>query len=255
MEKNVLRFDGIAQQYASYRERYAPEILLPRLRNWCGLTPEWTIADIGAGTGMLSDVFLAHGNRVIAVEPNPGMRAMCAELHAEELRLKIVDGTGEAIGLGDSSVEMVAVGRALHWFDVPRAMAEFRRILTPDGWVVIVAFGRSQTGREENTAFEEFLHERAVNKVDMHAALAVYKSVGDHVPRGFHHEEIHGTMSFPWNELLGIALSLSSAPRIDDERYPQYEQGLRAYFAHYAVDGVVSLDTRYWISAGRFNVA
>lgn len=253
MEKNVHRFDGLAQQYANYRERYAPEILLPRLRDWCGLTPEWTIADVGAGTGMLGDVFLANGNNVIAIEPNPGMRALCAELHAADTRLEIIDGTSEATGLAGHSVEMVAVGRALHWFDVPRAMAEFRRTLKPDGWVAIVAFGRSHLGREENTAFEGFLHERSVDKVDVSSALAVYKSVSDHVPRAFHHEEIHGTMALPWDELLGLALSLSSAPRVGDERYPRFVEGLRDYFTHYAVNGVVTLDTRYWINVGRFN--
>lgn len=254
MEKNVHRFDGLAQQYANYREPYAPEVLLPRLRDWCGLTPEWTIADIGAGTGMLGDVFLANGNRVIAVEPNLGMRAMCAELHAGDTRLEIVDGTSETTGLADHSVEMIAVGRALHWFDVPRAMAEFRRILKPDGWVAIVAFGRSHTGREENTAFEQLLRERAVDRVDMRVALSIYENVSGHIPRDFHHEEIRDTMAFGWDELLGMALSLSPAPRVGDERYPQFVESLREYFARYAVDGVVTVDTRYWINAGRFNM-
>ena len=154
MTEHVQRFDGRAVEYARYREQYDPEILLPLFREWCGLRPEWTVADIGAGTGMLSDVFLANGNCVIAVEPNAGMRAMCAELHSGNAQLTLVDGTAEATGLADGSVEMVAAGRALHWFDVERAMEEFRRILRPDGWVVIVAFGRMQTGREENVAFE-----------------------------------------------------------------------------------------------------
>src|SRR5579875_1592234 len=255
MEKHVHRFDGLAEKYATYRERYAPEVLLPRLCDWCGLTPEWTVADIGAGTGMLGDVFLANGNRVVAVEPNPDMRAMCARLHAADARLRIVDGTSETTGLADRSVEMIAVGSALHWFDVPRAMAEFRRILKPGGWVAIVAFGRSQHGREENEAFEQFLCERAVNKMDLRASLSVYENVGSHIPRDFHHEEIRGTMAFPWDELLGMALSLSSAPRAGDERYPQFVEGLREYFARYAVHGVVTLDTRYWINVGRFNVA
>ncbi len=81
--RNVQRFAGKAIAYAQYRERYAPEILLPRLHAWCGLTPDWTVADVGAGTGMLSDVFLANGNHVFAVEPNDDMRQMCADLHRD----------------------------------------------------------------------------------------------------------------------------------------------------------------------------
>ena len=30
-------------------------------------------------------------------------------------------------------------------------MAEFRRILKPDGWVAIIAFGRTEEGHEEKT--------------------------------------------------------------------------------------------------------
>ena len=129
MEKNVHRFDGRASEYARYRERYAPEVLLPRLREWCRLTSDWTVADVGAGTGMLSDVFIANGNRVIAVEPNAEMRRMCVSLHEGLSRFEVVDGTAEATGLADSSVEMVVAGRAFHWFDIERATAEFRRIL------------------------------------------------------------------------------------------------------------------------------
>lgn len=253
MEKNVHRFDGLAQTYANYRERYAPEIVLSRLRDWCGLTPKWTIADIGAGTGMLADVFLANGNRVLAVEPNAGMRRMCAELHAGDARLTMVDGTAEVTGIADGSAEMVAVGRALHWFDVPRAMEEFRRILKPDGWVAIVAFGRSMEGREENAEFEKVLGERVAQKVDIGAVRKIYDKVREILPQDFRHEEIHGTMTLTWDELYGMAMSMSSAPRPGDVLHVPFEQGFREYFEHYAVGGVVTLDTRYWINVGRFS--
>lgn len=251
MEKNVLRFDGRAVAYAQYRERYAPEILLPRLREWCGLAPEWTIADVGAGTGMLSDVFLANGNRVIAVEPNAEMREMCLSLHDDVPGLEVVDGTAEGTGLRDASVEMVTAGRALHWFDLDRAMAEFRRILKPDGWVASIAFGRSETGREENEAFEQLLRERATDHRDTHAGYEVYRRIGTYLVRDFHHEQIRGAMSLGWDALYGMTMSLSHAPRVGDARYPAFEQGLREYFDRYAVEGEVTLETRYWINVGR----
>src|ERR1700761_4051618 len=99
MAGNTERFTGRVAEYARYRERYDPQVVLPLLREWCGLTPEWTVADVGAGTGMLAEVFLANGNRVIAVEPNAEMRAACARELANEPRLEIVAGTGEATGL------------------------------------------------------------------------------------------------------------------------------------------------------------
>src|SRR5690349_21932006 len=37
--------------------------------------PQWVVADIGSGTGLLTKIFLENGNRVFAVEPNAAMRA------------------------------------------------------------------------------------------------------------------------------------------------------------------------------------
>src|ERR1700749_1902662 len=99
MRSTVKRFDGRAADYDHYRERYdANEILAP-LRDWCGLTPKGLIADVGAGTEMLSDVFLSNGNRVIAIEPNAEMRNACAQLQVDEPRLEIREGTAEATRL------------------------------------------------------------------------------------------------------------------------------------------------------------
>ncbi|HEY8996317.1 MAG TPA: methyltransferase domain-containing protein, partial [Edaphobacter sp.] len=106
----VRRFDGKVADYDQYRERYSPDVLLPILRERCRLSPEWLIADIGAGTGMLSDVFLASGNQVVAVEPNTEMRQACGELHRGML-LQVVEGTAENTGLATASVDMVTAGR------------------------------------------------------------------------------------------------------------------------------------------------
>ena len=127
--------------------------MLAPLRDWCGLTPDWLVADVGAGTGMLSDVFLANGNRVIAIEPNAEMRAACARLHASEPTAGDARRHRRGNGLADASVDLVCSGRALHWFDLEAAMREFQRVVRPGGWVVSVAAGRTEFGREENEAF------------------------------------------------------------------------------------------------------
>lgn len=251
MVENAARFSGRVEEYERYRERYDPEVVLPLLREWCGLTAQWVVADVGAGTGMLADVFLANGNSVIAVEPNDEMREACVRSH-EGATLRVVDGTAEATGLADASVEMVSVGRALHWFDVEKAFAEFRRVLKPGGWVVVVAFGRDDGGSEENLALEEllegFMPERHRKK-----GYEVYGRVGEAFAGGeFHHAEVRGAMRLTWEEFLGLAVSLSHSPLPGSEGYAEFEAALREFFGKYAVDGVVTLGTRYWINAGRW---
>jgi SAM-dependent methyltransferase len=253
MQSNVERFDGRAADYDLYRERYdASEILAP-LRDWCGLTSDWLIADVGAGTGMLSDVFLANGNRVIAIEPNAGMRAACAHLHAGQPLLEIREGAAEATGLADASIDLVCSGRALHWFDLEVAMREFRRVVRPGGWVVSVAAGRTEFGREENEAFVrvlELFSASAKERLEAYSAYTRMKIFFD--DSDFHHYERGGELRMDWPHLRGMALSLSHTPRVGDPRFPEFEHALKEFFDRYEKNGIVTWETRCWLNAGRF---
>ncbi|MBB5056730.1 SAM-dependent methyltransferase [Granulicella aggregans] len=250
---NTEKFTGRVSAYVAYRERYDPEIVLPILRDSCSLKPGWTIADIGAGTGMLSDIFLANGNRVLAIEPNAEMREACLELHPANSALSIINGTAEATGLPDASVEAVAVGRALHWFDLEATILEFRRILKPSGWVIIIAFGRSKEGREENIAYEDFLRPYTRDGEGTRVSYAVYQRLKDLFPNGeFHQKDIPGEMSLDWQSLRGLTLSLSHAPLPGTPEFAPFEASLIRYFDKYQHNGKVTLTTRYWINAARF---
>jgi SAM-dependent methyltransferase len=254
MEQNVTRFSGRAIEYDRYRERYDPSIVLPLLREWCSLTPLWSIADIGAGTGMLADVFLANGNHVVAIEPNADMREMCAQLHPSDTSLEIREGTAEGTGLADASIDMVSVGRAMHWFDPERSMREVRRILKPQGWMSVVAFGRTEAGREENVAFEKMLSTSKPTHESTHAGYAVYSRLKSFFEGGeFHHQEILGEMKFDWASLRGMTMSLSHAPLASSPQFSEFERLLSEYFDRYAKYGILTLETRYWINAGRFD--
>lgn len=252
MSNATQRFNGRTADYDQYRERYDAAILLPRLCTWCGLTPQWAIADMGAGTGMLGDIFLAHGNLVHAVEPNAEMRAACSRLHAGNQRLQVVAGTAEASTLPDQSMDLICMGRSLHWFDVDLAMAEFRRILRPDGWVVSVAYGRDREGSEANLAVEDLLRSFTRDRVDHQVAYAKYARLQEFLVRDYHFEELVGSMELTAEELFGLLRSLSHTPLPDDLRFPDFERQTREIFAHHAVSGKIALATRYWINAGRF---
>lgn len=250
--ESIRRFDGKALDYDRFRERYSPKSVLPILRSICGLTRDWTVADVGAGTGMLSDIFLSNGNRTLAIEPNPGMREMCQRIHQDNPLLHVIDGTAEATGVASSSIDLVTAGRAMHWFERERAFAEFRRILKPEGWVAIIALGRTEAGRAENVEFENVLREFSKDHADTHAGYEVYRNLNAYLPRDFHHEEILGTMMLDWENLLGMTLSLSHSPNIDQPRYTAFEKSLRFFFDRFAKDGHIKLETRYWINIGRF---
>jgi SAM-dependent methyltransferase len=44
-----------------------------------------------------------------------------------------LEGAAESLPLDDGAADAIVAGQAFHWFDGPTALAEFRRVLRPDG--------------------------------------------------------------------------------------------------------------------------
>jgi SAM-dependent methyltransferase len=122
-------FQAGAAAYERGRPGY-PREAIEWLRRELGLRRGRTVVDVGAGTGKLTRELVASGADVVAVEPVPGMRELLMQAVPAA---RALDGTAEALPLGEESVDAIAVAQAFHWFDVPRALAEFHRVLRPAG--------------------------------------------------------------------------------------------------------------------------
>ena len=122
--KPTERFSSRVDSYRQHRPGYPGEIV-DLLTREGGLRAESVVADVAAGTGLLSEIFLKSGYRVTAVEPNAAMREACEQLAAEYPKLTCIAGTAEATGLADGSADLITVGQAMHWFDLKLARAEF----------------------------------------------------------------------------------------------------------------------------------
>ena len=131
------RFSNRVADYVRYRPGY-PSAVRDLLRAECGLRSGHVIADIGSGTGFLSEIFLKNGNRVFGVEPNQEMRKAGEEYLAEYDNFTSINGSAEATTLENACVDFVVCGQAFHWFDPVATRREFFRILKLDGWVVVV---------------------------------------------------------------------------------------------------------------------
>jgi len=118
-----------ATDYDELRPTYAPEAIC-WVADRARLESGSLVVDLAAGTGQLSRRLVRLGVRVVAVEPAANMRAVLA---ANLPDVTAVPGAAEAIPLGDSEADAVAVGNAFHHFDAEDAFTEIRRVLRPGG--------------------------------------------------------------------------------------------------------------------------
>lgn len=208
----------------------------------CGLTPDSVIADIGSGTGFLSRLFLENGNRVLGVEPNREMREAGEQFLAKYPSFTSVEGTAEVTTLPSHMIDMVTAGQAAHWFDPPRARAEFVRILKSGGWTVLVWNERrtdstpflrdyEQLLLTYGTDYEAVRHERTTDNLGTFFA-----------PTGFQVRTLEKVQEFDYAGVEGRLLSSSYAPMAGDPSHPAMLQELRKIFDRHQVGGRVRME-------------
>ena len=240
MSDSYERYSRVVENYIRYRPRY-PHSIIDLLQAECELSPDSIIADIGSGTGLLSQVLLKNGNPVFAVEPNQEMREAARDLLAEYQTLTSVDGTAEASNLASDSVDMITVAQAFHWFDRETCRPEFLRILKPGGYLVLVWNLFRADGSDFMKDFEAFWLDY-VNPGEMFHSRQRPAYV-DEFYKAVPVQEI-GLDNFQvcdFDAFQGRILSASRAVKEDDERYPQMLEALKSLFDKHQVDARVTI--------------
>jgi SAM-dependent methyltransferase len=235
------RFSNRAMDYARYRPAY-PLALLDLLAEECGLRPAHVIADIGSGTGLLSKLFLDHGNSLYGVEPNSEMRAGGEEFLRGHPNFTSINGSAEATTLANSSVDFVAAGQAFHWFDPIPARREFLRILKPGGFVIIAwndrRISESRFGREYEDLLVRYGTDYVRVKEAYPEARAMQSFFGD---CKFQSRELPNLQEFDFEGLSGRLRSSSYAPQEGHANYAPMMDALEKLFASNQVHGRVRM--------------
>jgi len=249
--KSTERFSSRVDNYASYRPDYPPAVL-GLFRNECQLTPASVIADIGSGTGILSELFLKNGNIVLGVEPNRPMRQAAERLLAAHSRFQSITGTAEATSLPDRSVDMITAGQAFHWFDPDKARVEFKRILRPHGWVALLWNVRDTTASAFARAYEDLLLSFGTDYKEVSHKHADPGSISRLFgSSGFKQARFPNRQECDFAGLQGRLLSSSYIPDSGDERHPPMMNELKQIFESHATAGQVAFDYETQVFYGR----
>jgi ArsR family transcriptional regulator len=146
-------FDSVGPEWDALRKVFHDDAL--RARALGHLVPsDWTVADVGTGTGILAAELARLGLRVIGVDHSPRMlEAARAKLAAEGLTLEggragsieLRGGDAAALPLADAEVDAALAHMVLHYLPAPAdAIREMARVVRPGGTVVVVDFVRHE---------------------------------------------------------------------------------------------------------------
>jgi len=237
------RFTERAADYVKYRPTY-PAAAIDAILEGLGPPDKLVAADVGAGTGISSRLLADRGVRVIAVEPNTGMRQSAAAHPRVEWR----EGTGEETGLDAGAVDLVLCAQAFHWVRQDEATREFARILKPRGRMALMWNERDRSsavmtgyrdairsvGGEHPAELREF-DPGVVNRVGLFSGMKML--------------EWPSTQRLDESGLIGRAMSASYMPKEPDQ-VELVTQLLKELFARFREpDGMVTLHymTRVWM--------
>jgi len=133
------------------REGFFSEAVRNKAFSTAGVQKGKIAADIGAGTGFITEGLIRNGLKVIAVDQS---EAMLAEMRRKFARVEGIDyclGKAEKLPIPDEAVDYTFANMYLHHVKLPlKAIKEMVRILKPGGKLVI-------TDMDEHTF--EFLRE------------------------------------------------------------------------------------------------
>src|SRR5215208_1921007 len=173
-------FSKQSQLYAQYRPKYPGEIYA----YLASIAPENSLAwDCGTGNGQAAIGLAKYFDKVFAtdasaeqisrVHPQPNV-----EYHVEP---------AEHVSLKDSSVDLVTVAVAIHWFNFDEFYREVKRVLKPNGIHAACTYNAVEVSPEIDSLVRQYY----------------YEILSGYWPERIHYlEEEYKTIPFPFEEII-----------------------------------------------------
>lgn len=118
-------FEGVADEYDATRPHY-PSALVSCFPPLSGRN----VVELGAGTGLATELLLGAGARVLATDIGP---RMLARLRARFPGVPTLLARAEALPFATDSADLVCGAQMWHWVDQNLGIPEVRRVLRPGG--------------------------------------------------------------------------------------------------------------------------
>jgi ubiquinone/menaquinone biosynthesis C-methylase UbiE len=221
---------------------------LQALKDIAGGIAAASVLDLGCGGGHVSFAVAPFAASVIACDPSSPMLGVVAAAAAERGLSNIVtqQAQAEALPFPDASFDLVITRfSAHHWFDVPAGLREARRVLRPDGVLVVIDVVAPEHPLHDTTMqavelLRDASHVRDYRVSEWNAMLAAAGFAAEHVNSWklkMVFDDWTARMRTPAERIVAIRSLFESAP-----------EETRAYFA-------VEADYSFTIDAALFRAA
>lgn len=223
------RFSGRVENYVRFRPGYPPGVI-EWLQGVTALSQNSVVADVGAGTGISSRLFLDAGCEVFAVEPNTEMREAGLHQLGSHRSFHAINGTAEATTMDAQSVDLIACAQAFHWFRRQQARLEFSRILKPGGHVLLMWNERELDSTPFLRGYESLLLRFATDYSQVRHENITDSDLGQFLGPDFRTASFANEQWFDFDGLKGRLLSCSYAPEHGHEGHEEMLVELRRIF-------------------------
>ena len=131
-------FNQVAGEWDRMRTNFYSENVREKAFEVAGVKAGQIAADVGAGTGFITEGLLRRGLKVIAVDQSEPMLLKMKSKFAGFDEVDYLKGEAEDLPLPDGTVEYVFANMYLHHVETPpEAIGEMARILKPEGRLTV----------------------------------------------------------------------------------------------------------------------
>lgn len=248
MEDSTKRFSDRVENYKRFRPSYPHEAIEYLFREF-DIPADAVVADVGSGTGILTELLLPRVSKVYAVEPNHEMSQAAVARLGHRTGFVPQKGTSDHTGIESHTVDGVFAAQAAHWFDLPKTKKEFSRILKGGGSIFLI-WNKRQVDSDFLVDYENLVGSIPGYSEVSHHSLSL-ETLKDFLGPRFQVRSFPNAQSFDFEGLHGRFCSSSYTPPINTPEYDDYRSRLRRLFDQHAVDDRVTFPYRTEVYSGQ----
>ena len=144
-------FSALSKDYAAFRPGYPAELAAEIATLAPGLDLAW---DCATGNGQMAVLLAEHFEHVFGSD----ISAKQVELAPVLPNITYMREPAHQCSLPNASADLVVVAQAIHWLDFDAFYAEVRRVLKPDGVIVVIGYPLLDVSDEKINAHIQHLY-------------------------------------------------------------------------------------------------